>query len=196
MSQPALELRVETPEEAAAAIEALLFASGNAEEIATLAAALGWSLADVRDGIDTLDRQLREGARGLVLQRSGTTVQLVSAPRFGQPVARLLGMERTVKLSSAALETLALVAYRQPVTRSEIEAIRGVDSSGVLATLVARELVEPIGRRSTPGNPVEYGTTPTFLQFFGLTSLDDLPAAADEPEAESETTTPEPPPSA
>jgi segregation and condensation protein B len=84
-------------------------------------------------------------------------------------------MERTVKLSSAALETLALVAYRQPVTRSEIEAVRGVDSSGVLATLVARELVEARGRRSTPGNPVEYGTTPGFLQFFGLTSLDELP---------------------
>jgi segregation and condensation protein B len=181
MSQPVLELRVESPEEAAAAIEALLFASGNAEEISTLAAALGWSLADVRDGIEALDRQLRDAERGVVLQRSGTSVQLVSAPRFGQPIARLLGMERTVKLSSAALETLALVAYRQPVTRSEIESIRGVDSSGVLATLVARELIEPLGRRATPGNPVEYGTTPAFLQFFGLTSLDELPSFADEP---------------
>jgi segregation and condensation protein B len=103
-------------------------------------------------------------------------------------------MERTVKLSSAALETLALVAYRQPVTRSEIEAIRGVDSSGVLATLVARELVEPLGRRSTPGNPVEYGTTPAFLQFFGLTSLDELPAVADEP-VQADPATPESPPS-
>jgi segregation and condensation protein B len=194
VSQPVLELEVASPEEAAAAIEALLFASGNAEEVSTLAAALGWSLADVRKGIETLDRHLRDTGRGVVVQRSGDTVQLVSAPRFGQPVARLLGMERTVKLSSAALETLALVAYRQPVTRSEIEAIRGVDSSGVLATLVARELVEPLGRRSTPGNPVEYGTTPAFLQFFGLTSLDELPAVADEP-VQADPATPESPPS-
>ncbi len=179
MSQPSLDFSVESPEEAAAAIEALLFAAGSAEEIATLAAALGWSLADVRRGLDALDRQLRDGGRGVLLQRAGDTVQLVSAPQFGQPIARLLGMERTVKLSSAALETLALVAYRQPVTRSEIEAVRGVDSSGVLATLVARELIESRGRRSTPGNPVEYGTTTGFLQFFGLTSLDELPPLSD-----------------
>jgi segregation and condensation protein B len=175
MSQPSLELSVESPEDAASALEALLFASGSAEEVSTLAAALGWSLMDVKRGLDALDRQLRDGRRGVLLQRVGDTVQLVSAPQFGQQIARLLGMERTVKLSSAALETLALVAYRQPVTRSEIEAVRGVDSSGVLATLVARELVEARGRRSTPGNPVEYGTTPGFLQFFGLTSLDELP---------------------
>jgi segregation and condensation protein B len=193
VSQPLLDLEVASPEEAAAAIEALLFASGGAEEVSTLAAALGWSLADVRKGIETLDRHLREAGRGVVLQRSGDSVQLVSAPRFGQPVARLLGMERTVKLSSAALETLALVAYRQPVTRSEIESIRGVDSSGVLATLVARELVEPLGRRSTPGNPVEYGTTPAFLQFFGLTSLDELPAVADEPVSADQATSESPP---
>lgn len=179
MSQPSLELSVESPEDAAAALEALLFASGSAEEVPTLAAALGWSLSDVKRGLDALDRQLRDGRRGVLLQRVGDTVQLVSAPRFGQPIARLLGMERTVKLSSAALETLALVAYRQPATRSEIEAVRGVDSSGVLATLVARELIEARGRRSTPGNPVEYGTTPGFLQFFGLTSLDELPPLSD-----------------
>lgn len=179
MSQPVLELNVESPEEAAAAIEALLFASGSAEEASTLAAALGWSLRDVKRGLDVLDQQLRDSRRGVLLQRTGETVQLVSAPRFGQPIARLLGMERTVKLSSAALETLALVAYRQPVTRSEIESIRGVDSSGVLATLVARELIESRGRRSTPGNPVEYGTTAGFLQFFGLTSLDELPPLSD-----------------
>lgn len=174
-----LALTTQSPEQAASAIEALLFASGSPEDVLTLAAALGWSQADVKRGLDTLDRQLRDGERGVLLQRDGDTVQLVSAPRFGQPIARLLGMERTARLSSAALETLALVAYRQPVTRSEIEAIRGVDSSGVLATLVARELVEPRGRRTTPGNPVEYGTTAEFLQFFGLTSLAELPPLSD-----------------
>ncbi len=179
-NQTALDFAVESPEEAAAAIEALLFASGSAEDLSILAASLGWSLSDVKRGLELLDRQLRDDKRGILLQRDGDTVQLVSAPRFGQPIARLLGMERTVKLSSAALETLALVAYRQPATRSEIEAVRGVDSSGVLATLVARELVEPLGRRSTPGNPVEYGTTGSFLQFFGLASLDELPPLSEE----------------
>jgi segregation and condensation protein B len=88
-------------------------------------------------------------------------------------------MERSAKLSNAALETLALVAYRQPITRVEIESIRGVDSTGVVSTLIARELIEPRGRRATPGNPVEYGTTPQFLQFFGLASLADLPPLSD-----------------
>ena len=165
--------------EAVAAVEALLFASGEAEDIATLAGALGWSVADVQQGVDALARTLELGDRGLALQRNRDSVQLVTAPRFGPAVSRLLGMERQAKLSGAALETLALVAYRQPITRGEIEAVRGVDSSGVLATLVSRELVEVRGRRSGPGNPVEYGTTAAFLQFFGLTSLDQLPSAGD-----------------
>jgi segregation and condensation protein B len=179
VAQAAFEIPVIAVEDAPAALEALLFASGEPEEIATLAAVLGWSQADVRAGLGRLDQQLQEGRRGIALQRDENRVQLVSDPRFGQPIARLLGLERSVKLSSAALETLALVAYRQPVTRGEIEAIRGVDSSGVIATLVSRELVEALGRRSSPGNPVEYGTTEMFLQFFGLTSLDELPPLSD-----------------
>jgi segregation and condensation protein B len=177
--QPSLDVVAIEPEDAVAALEALLFATGQPEEIATLAGALGWSHAEVRAGIDALDAALNQRNRGLRLQREDIRVQLVTDPRFGQPVARLLGMERTTKLSSAALETLALVAYRQPVTRAEIEAIRGVDSSGVVATLVARELIEAAGRRTTPGTPVEYRTTGQFLQFFGLASLDDLPAMDD-----------------
>jgi segregation and condensation protein B len=177
--QDALELAVVPESDAAAVLEALLFASGQAEDVATLAAALGWSRRDVQAGLHRLEEALRSTGRGVMLQRDGDRVQMVTDPRFGQPVARLLGMERTAKLSSAALETLALVAYRQPVTRSEIEAVRGVDSSGVLATLVARELIEARGRRGTPGNPVEYGTTTVFLQFFGLTSLEELPALSD-----------------
>jgi segregation and condensation protein B len=177
--QPQLEIESTSPDEAAPALEALLFASGESEEVATLAAALGWSQADVRKGLEALEEQLRDSGRGLVLQRDATRVQLVTNPRFGQPVARLLGMERQAKLSSAALETLALIAYRQPITRAEIESIRGVDSSGVVATLVARELIEALGRRSGPGNPVEYGTTGAFLKFFGLTSLRELPPLSD-----------------
>lgn len=178
-TQEQFHIEVIDASEATAALEALLFASGEAEEIATLAAALGWSQSDIRRGLDALVSSLDGSDRGLALQRDGDKVQLVTAPRFGQAVARLLGMERQSKLSRAALETLALVAYGQPMTRAEIEAVRGVDSSGVLATLVSRDLIEVRGRRPGPGNPVEYGTTAGFLQFFGLTSLDDLPAVTD-----------------
>ena len=170
-----LPLDIVPIEEAVPALEALLFASGEPEDVPTLAAALEWSQGDVRRALAALEDDLRARPRGIALQRDGDRVQLVTVARYGRAVERLLGIERQVKLSSAALETLAIVAYRQPIIRSEIEAIRGVDSSGVLATLVARELVEARGRRAGPGNPVEYGTTGAFLRFFGMTSLEDLP---------------------
>ena len=109
------------------------------------------------------------------MTRHEKTAQLSTAPRFGPLITRLLSVERTVRISEAALETLAIVAYRQPITRAEIEAVRGVDSSGVLSTLVARDLVRIRGRRATPGNPHEYTTTDEFLRHFGITSLDELP---------------------
>ena len=178
-SQQSLDLLATDPSTAAAAVEAMLFASGQAETATNLAGALGWSIGDVRRGLDALRRRLSETDGGLALQEVGETWRLVSAPAFGPAVARLLGLERTQRLSPAALETLALIAYRQPVTRADIEAVRGVDPSGVLATLVGRELVEPVGRRPGPGNPVEYATTEQFLQLFGLQSLADLPQVED-----------------
>jgi segregation and condensation protein B len=161
--------------ERAAAVEALLFARGEPEDVSILASALGWTPAAVNRSLDDLARQLIENGRGIMLQRDGDSVRLVTAPRFGALVERLLLIERTIRLSPAALETLAIIAYRQPVTRPEIEAVRGVDCSGVLSNLIARELVETTGRRSTLGNPHEYRTTAAFLGFFGLASLEDLP---------------------
>jgi hypothetical protein len=96
-------------------------------------------------------------------------------PPAARIIARFLGLHRTERLSPAALETLAIVAYRGPVTRGEIEAIRGVDSSGVVQTLLARELIEALGRRSSVGQPVEYAVTANFLRHFGLASLAELP---------------------
>lgn len=180
LQQASLEVVDVSPDEATAVLEAMLFASGDAEDIATLSTALGWNQKDVRAALTLLEDQLRAARRGIVLQRDGDRFQLVTSPRYGQSIARLLGLERRTRLSSAALETLALVAYRQPVTRAEIEAVRGVDSSGVLSTLLARELIEAQGRRPSPGNPVEYVTTALFLQFFGLTSLNELPPAPDD----------------
>jgi segregation and condensation protein B len=160
---------------AEAAIEALLFVSSEGETINRLATALEWPVARVRSAVDALEQDLLDSQRGIVLQRHGDRLQLVSAPAFGQAVGRLLGLERTTRLSGASLETLALVAYRQPITRGEIEGVRGVDSGSVIATLLARELIAPVGRRSTPGNPTEYGSTSQFLAAFGLTSLAELP---------------------
>jgi segregation and condensation protein B len=121
-------------------------------------------------------RQLEQAAgRGWVVQRHGDRVQLATAPRFAAYVRRFLGLERETRLSTAALETLAIIAYQQPVTRAAIEAVRGVDCSGVLATLLARGLIEVVGRLQTAGNPLQYGTTPEFLLHFGLKSLADLP---------------------
>lgn len=175
--QRSLDLDIDA--ERSAAVEALLFARGEPEDAGVLASALGWSLAEVNRALDELERDLRTARRGIMLQRDGQQVQLVTAPRFGALVERMLRIERTVRLSPAALETLAIIAYRQPVTRPEIEAVRGVDCSGVLANLVARELIEVVGTRNALGNPREFGTTAAFLSFFGLSSLEDLPPAGE-----------------
>jgi segregation and condensation protein B len=160
--------------EASAALEAVLFASGESIDLRTLAEVLGWTIAETRAHIRALDDELNEAGRGLQVQWHDERVALTTAPRFGALLQRFYQVERTIRLSEAALETLAIIAVRQPVTRAEIEAVRGVDSTGVLSTLVARELVEVGGRRAAPGSPLEYRTTEAFLQHFGLAALDQL----------------------
>ena len=155
-----------------ALILALLLASPEPATAAQLASGAGLSEADA---IETL-RGIRPTERvGWVVQEHNGTWQLATAPRFAAQVRRFLRLDRESRLSNAALETLAIVAYQQPVTRAEIETVRGVDSSGVLATLHNRSLIEAVGRLSTPGNPIQYGTTSDFLKHFGLASLADLP---------------------
>jgi segregation and condensation protein B len=109
------------------------------------------------------------------VQRSGDHVQLVSAPESAAVVERFLGIGPQPRPSTAALETLAIIAYRQPITRAQIEAIRGVDSSGVVRALLVRELIAEAGRLETVGRPILYATTPEFLRQFGLSSLAELP---------------------
>src|SRR3954454_8550927 len=155
-----------------AQLEALLFIAErplSRREIATLAG-VQRDLVDVLLG--DLEVSLRE--RGLRLVAAGDEVQLVTAPDAGSLIARYTGAEGG-RLSPAALETLAIVAYRQPVTRGVIERVRGVDSDYVLRTLLHRRLVVEQGRAETPGRPILYGTGFDFLERFGLTSLDDLP---------------------
>ena len=112
---------------------------------------------------------------GLLLQRDGDRLQLVTAPGSARYIRRLRGLEEQARLSRAALEVLAVVAYRQPATRAEIEAVRGVNGDRALSTLLARGLIAEVGRRDTVGRPVEFGTTIGFLEHLGLRSLGDLP---------------------
>lgn len=162
--------------ELGAAIEALLMVADAPVHPADIAQAIGVETSEIVAAISDLDDR---AGRGWIVQRHGEMVQLTTAPRFAEYVRRFLGIERETRLSSAALETLAIAAYRQPVTRPEIEAVRGVDCTGVLATLLQRNLIEVVGRADSAGNPILYGTTPEFLMHFGLSSLDDLPPLGD-----------------
>jgi segregation and condensation protein B len=176
-SQPELATisRVD-PEELPALLEALLLVSPEPASLPDLAAAAGVTVSAVEVALKALNDN---PSRGWVVIRHRGTAHLSSAPRFAPYVRRFLRLDREARLSGAALETLALIAYRQPVTRAEIESLRGVDCSGVLATLYARELIEVAGKLPTVGNPHQYVTSLEFLKQFGLRSLGDLPPLAE-----------------
>ncbi len=131
------------------------------------------------------------GQRGLRVAHVGRRLQMVTAPEAAPVIERFLGLSHTGKLSAAAMETLAIVAYRQPITRAQIEAIRGVNSDGVLRTLLARGLIAPVGRLEQAGRPVLYGTTFEFLQYFGIQSLDELPSLPELEDFSGETRQPD-----
>ena len=155
-------------------LESLIFVSGEPIARMELARALALGEADVARLIEELAADY--AGRGIRLERHGDRVQFVSAPESAAAVERFLRLEATsARLSNAALETLAVVAYRQPTTRPAIEAIRGVDSAGALRTLQQRGLVVEAGRLPAVGRPVIYATTDEFLRQFGLSSLADLP---------------------
>ena len=160
--------------ELAQALEAILFSSNRALKLRELQQATESAAKEVGAALDELRDTL--AGRGLMLQRHGDQVQLVTRPQLASYVRRALRPEVTGKLSPAAYETLAIVAYQQPVTRSRIEEIRGVNSDGVMANLELRNLVVEVGRGSGPGQPKLYGTTMRFLQVLGLASVADLPA--------------------
>jgi segregation and condensation protein B len=156
-----------------AGVESLLFVADEPVSVDRLAEALEVTPGQVERALEDLEAAYTR--HGLRLQRAGSRVQLVTAPEAALYIERFLGLEARTRLSQAALETLAIVAYRQPITRPEIEAVRGVSSDSVLRTLVGVGLVEEVGRAPTVGRPILYGTTFEFLQHFGLSSLDALP---------------------
>jgi segregation and condensation protein B len=154
-------------------LEGLLFVADEPVTVNRLAQTLEVTTAEVEAALSKLQGAC--AGRGVRLQRSGGRVQLVSAPEIASYIERFLGLELHSRLSPAALESLAIVAYQQPVTRAEVEAVRGVNSDSVLRTLVSKGLIEEVGRMDSVGRPILYGTTFDFLQFFGLESLEDLP---------------------
>lgn len=160
-----------------AVLEALLFVSPGPVAPAQLAAAMNVSQAEVESAIDQLDQSYADPAnrRGLRLQRYRGRVQLITAPRTAAAVEHFLGLDAGSRLSRPALESLAIILYRQPVTRPQIDAVRGVNSDGVIKGLQLKGLVQEIGRAELPGRPILYSATPECLQYFGLTSLSELP---------------------
>jgi segregation and condensation protein B len=167
-----------------AAIESLLFVSGRPLEYAELRKLLNVDDTELAYGLQMLNDQLESQGRGIRLQRLGEQVQLVTAPENARYIAALLDLPMTARLTTAAMETLAIISYRQPITRVQIEAIRGVNSDRAVASLVQHGLVVEIGRAQTIGRPALFATTPEFLQQFGLTSLEQLPGT----ESESQST--------
>lgn len=153
-------------------IEALLFVAEKPLSRAELRTLCRLGAEDIDERLGDLEMRLSE--RGIRLISSGDRVMLSTAPASGQLIARYLGAD-AVRLSPAALETLAIIAYRQPATRGVIERIRGVDSGHVVRGLLHRRLIYEQGRAETPGRPILYGTGMEFMERFGLTSLDDLP---------------------
>lgn len=156
------------------AVEALLFVAGEPLSVARIARILGVGEGVVREALAELAEACRAPGRGIELVEVAGGWQLVTRREYRRAVEELLQPRRQA-LSRAALETLAIVAYRQPVTRAEIEAIRGVQSEAGLRTLLERGLIREVGRKDAPGRPILYGTTPLFLQMFGLKDLSELP---------------------
>ena len=157
------------------AFEAVLFASGEPMSIDRFAQVFEISPEKVVRIMDTLGGIYKENGSGLVIVRLENTYQMASDEKYADYIKKAFDMRRRTPLSSAALEVLAVIAYNQPVTKSFIEQVRGVDCSGVVSTLVEKGLIEERGRLELPGKPLLYGTTKNFLRCFNISDLSELP---------------------
>ena len=158
-----------------AAVECLLFVAGEPLTIAEMARALKCEELEAEGALRELQLGMGEDGRGLQVVMIAGGYQLSTRPEFAEPIGRLLARGGT-KLSRASLETAAIIAYRQPITQPEIEAVRGVGCASVLKTLMDRGLIAEAGRRPGVGRPILYSTTRDFLHYFGLSDLSELPA--------------------
>ncbi len=166
------------------AVEALLFASPAPLTDAQLARLIGRDKRQIPLIIDRLNFSYLEWGRSFRIERFGDSYRLYSLPEYDKYISRLAEIPRPARLSRAALEVLAIIAYRQPIVKSEIEKIRGIESDGVIRTLLERGLIEVSGKSDAPGRPLLYKTTQDFLEFFGISDLTLLPEVT-APEVES-----------
>lgn len=172
-------------------LEAILFVADEPTSASTLGRVLDLTPSQVRKGLDELAQQLHRRTSGLRLQQGPDGAQLVTASEVSATVEHFLGIEANRHLSDAALETLAIIAYRQPVTRHVIDRIRGVNSDGAISTLRRRGLIEGIGRAPGPGRPLLFSTTQRFLEHFGLERADELPPLPEDVALTTETQGPQ-----
>jgi segregation and condensation protein B len=162
-----------------AAIEALLFVSDEPVDVMTLSTMLECEVSQVMDALHELQSNFIENSRGIVLSEVAGGWRLYTSPEFSSLIEKYVLSWDTRKLSAAALETLAVIAYAQPVTRAGVASVRGVNSDSTISSLIEKGLVREAGVADAPGNPMRYATTRTFLEKFGLASTADLPPLED-----------------
>ena len=162
-------------EKKAAALEAILFSMGHEVPVSDLSEALGISAPETEEILDLLEHRYAGEGSGLTLLRLEDRVQMAAKPEHFETLIRIVQKPKTYQLSETMLETLAIIAYRQPVTRLDIEKIRGVKSDYALNQLIEYGLVRETGRMNAPGKPLLFGTTDEFLRHFGFSSLDEMP---------------------
>jgi segregation and condensation protein B len=163
-----------TPQEIKPIVESLLFAAGAPVSLRRLAEVIGVAQAEIKPALVLLQADYAAPGRGIALAEVAGGYQLRTVADYVEYVKTLI-REKPNRLSRAALETLAIIAYRQPITKAEIEVVRGVDADGVLNSLLTKKLIRVLGRKDVPGRPWVYGTTPQFLELFGLNDLNSLP---------------------
>ena len=176
-----------TMSELTSAFEAVLFSGGEPQSIDRFSQVFDIAPEKVVKVMESLEKKLKEQKSGLELLRLDNTYQLAPRAEYADYIKKMLDIRRRTPLSPAALEVLAVVAYNQPVTKSFIEQVRGVDCSGVVTTLVEKGLIEERGRLELPGKPLLYGTTKNFLRCFGINDLSGLPPLPKNENAEEST---------
>ena len=157
------------------AIEAILFANGSSVEPSRIAAALEISEGEASERLNELMNEYQNADRGITIIKLNKSYQMVSVKEYAPYIRTVMDLRRNAPLSQAALEVLSVIAYNQPVTKSFVEQIRGVDCSGVIGSLTAKDLIEEKGRLELPGRPLIYGTTENFLRCFNISSIEELP---------------------
>ncbi len=172
-------MKVTASKNVKSALEAMMFTWGEPLEVKDAAEAMNMSAEEIKEGFVELRREYEQEQRGIRIRQINESFQFVTSADYSDYIARLCTPVKVRRLSQAALEVLAIVAYKQPVTRGEIDSIRGIRCDRVMDGLMAKELVEERGRSKAIGRPILYGTTDKFLKYFGLTNISELPEIED-----------------